>query len=212
MAKRTYSSDGINVHYDVNRCIHAAECVRGAPRVFNPKRRPWIDAEQGQAGDIAEVVLRCPTGALSFTRKDAGEEERPERLNTVTIQQDGPHYLRGNLQIESASGEILSRETRMALCRCGLSNNKPFCDNSHKASFFDGGELGSHNSNASDDADTPLRVILSENGPLLLRGPAVIVAADGSKVETAKCALCRCGRSSNKPFCDGTHKEVGFIA
>jgi CDGSH-type Zn-finger protein len=48
------------------------------------------------------------------------------------------------------------------------------------------------------------------NGPLLMRGPIRVVRADGSSEELPRAAFCRCGQSNNKPFCDGTHREVGF--
>ncbi|MFD8493779.1 CDGSH iron-sulfur domain-containing protein [Amycolatopsis sp. NPDC059657] len=53
-----------------------------------------------------------------------------------------------------------------------------------------------------------------ENGPLLVRGDVRLVAQDGQRIETGRgtIALCRCGRSAIKPFCDGTHKVTGFRA
>jgi uncharacterized Fe-S cluster protein YjdI len=48
------------------------------------------------------------------------------------------------------------------------------------------------------------------NGPLLVRGPVRVVLADDSVEELPRAAFCRCGHSGNKPFCDGTHREVGF--
>lgn len=51
------------------------------------------------------------------------------------------------------------------------------------------------------------------DGPLEVAGKVEILAADGTQVkETAKCYLCRCGHSENKPFCDGSHKREGFTA
>jgi CDGSH-type Zn-finger protein len=52
------------------------------------------------------------------------------------------------------------------------------------------------------------------NGPYLVRGPFTIVDGKGNEIETKRrvVALCRCGRSQIKPFCDGTHKLVGFRA
>lgn len=57
-----------------------------------------------------------------------------------------------------------------------------------------------------------ITVKASENGPLLVKGPVTLLDAHGNPVEGAseKMALCRCGSSSNKPFCDGTHRKVGF--
>jgi uncharacterized Fe-S cluster protein YjdI len=57
-----------------------------------------------------------------------------------------------------------------------------------------------------------LEVTPMPNGPLLVRGPIRIVQADGSKEELPRAAFCRCGQSKNKPFCDGTHEEIGFRA
>lgn len=52
------------------------------------------------------------------------------------------------------------------------------------------------------------------NGPLLVRGPFKMVAQDGAEIEVGRraVALCRCGRSRVRPFCDGTHKTTGFEA
>ncbi|MCH7638412.1 MAG: CDGSH iron-sulfur domain-containing protein [Bacteroidetes bacterium] len=207
----TYTSEGIDVQYDVKRCIHAAECVHGSPTVFDPKRKPWIDPSQADADAISATIMNCPTGALKFTRKDGGEEETPDAANSLSIQPNGPLFVRGDLQIETPDGEVILTDTRVALCRCGLSENKPFCDNSHLNAFEDDGTLGDHNASASAD-ETVLRIILAANGPYLLRGPVSISSADDSIITTGKCALCRCGQSSNKPFCDGTHKAVGFEA
>lgn len=57
-------------------------------------------------------------------------------------------------------------------------------------------------------------ITASENGPYLIAGTATYVDVDGSEQETKgkMVAICRCGQSSNKPFCDGTHKRVGFTA
>lgn len=212
MSKRTYTAESIDVHYDVKRCIHAAECVHGAPGVFDPKRKPWVDAEGGSANQIAEVIMRCPTGALTFSRKDGGSQEVPDTVNTVEIAQDGPIYVRGNIRVETADGSESNTETRAALCRCGLSSNKPFCDNSHQGEFADRAEIGVHNPTEPSGDESPLHIILAKDGPLLLRGPVTIKGSDGSSTVTEKCALCRCGQSSNKPFCDGTHKDIGFVA
>jgi CDGSH-type Zn-finger protein len=58
------------------------------------------------------------------------------------------------------------------------------------------------------------RITPYEDGPLLVRGPFRIVDQDGTEIETSRktVALCRCGRSKLKPFCDGTHKVTGFKA
>lgn len=64
------------------------------------------------------------------------------------------------------------------------------------------------------DRTAPTTITAYPDGPLLLRGPAVIVGEDGEEVERrpGTVALCRCGRSSLAPFCDGTHKAVNRAA
>ncbi|WP_197021582.1 (4Fe-4S)-binding protein [Cellulomonas sp. HZM] len=130
MTDREYTGTGIVVRYDVTRCRHVAECVRGAPEVFEPGRRPWIlpDADP-DAEHVADVVRRCPTGALHYQLAH-GEPERPDPTTTVTAVPDGPLLVRGDLRLNGPDGPVA--ETRAALCRCGSSANKPFCDGSHE--------------------------------------------------------------------------------
>lgn len=130
---REYRSDTISVFWYADRCIHSADCIRALPRVFNPRRRPWVELGAGSADAVAEAVLRCPTGALHYQRHDGGA---PEPLPSDTVIEPvpgGPYYVRGPARITSGSGEVLREDTRMALCRCGRSQHSPFCDNSHRA-------------------------------------------------------------------------------
>ena len=61
-----------------------------------------------------------------------------------------------------------------------------------------------------------LRIRCRENGPLVIEGPVTIVDHQGNAftlpANKPLVALCRCGQSKNKPFCDGSHKDCGFIA
>lgn len=69
--RKAYVGQRSTVSFDSARCQHAAECVRGAPAVFDTKRRPWIDPDAEQADVVAEVVGRCPSGALRWSAADA---------------------------------------------------------------------------------------------------------------------------------------------
>ena len=211
---REYEADGVTVRYSVRRCIHAEECVHGLPAVFDASRRPWIDPAQAPPDAIAEVVWRCPTGALHAVRKDGGAEEPIPPTNTIRVAPDGPLYVHGDVEIAADDGTVLLHDTRVALCRCGASKNKPFCDNSHRAAAFeDAGRLRDVKVKpAADGASGALRVTLSTNGPLLLEGPLTLRAAAGEAAEGGRTALCRCGQSANKPFCDGSHTRAGFEA
>jgi CDGSH-type Zn-finger protein len=61
-------------------------------------------------------------------------------------------------------------------------------------------------------APRAVEISAEPNGPLLVRGPIQIVQPDGTTEEVPRAAFCRCGHSGNKPFCDGSHREVGFRA
>ena len=211
--KYTYEADAIVVTWDQARCTHAAECIRGLPGVFERNRRPWIDPSAASADDVARVIHRCPTGALQYTRLDGGppEEAGP---NEVTVQPNGPLVVRGDLLILGEEGEVILEATRVALCRCGSSSNKPFCDGSHREiRFEEPGKLGPGGVKETDDPlpDGRLRIMLRPNGSLRCTGPFSIRRADGFDERTGtRVSLCRCGKSGNKPFCDGRHKEESY--
>jgi predicted acylesterase/phospholipase RssA/CDGSH-type Zn-finger protein/ferredoxin/uncharacterized Fe-S cluster protein YjdI len=207
---RRYDAESLTISFDAKRCIHAEECVRGLPRVFDPSRRAWVDVTQANAGEIANVVQRCPTGALHFRRKDGGAEEPTPGRNEVRITRDGPLYLLGELEIHTPTG--MFKETRAALCRCGTSRNKPFCDNSHVGIAFRASDEAGITSTADETEAGPLRVVPTTNGPCVVEGSLTLVSNDGLTRTTCgpKVAFCRCGHSRNKPFCDGSHVKAGF--
>lgn len=209
---RRYKSKNIDVTYDTGRCIHVAACIRGLPAVFDTRKRPWVQPAQSDADAVADVVMRCPTGALHFERKDDGAAEPVPARNTITPMPNGPLFARGNIIIETADGEIILQDTRVALCRCGASENKPFCDNSHIAGQFrDAGQVAG-NEEPAVEIHSPALIVLTRNGPLWLRGNVEISAGDESALfRTKDVYLCRCGGSKHKPFCDDTHTKNGFI-
>jgi CDGSH-type Zn-finger protein/uncharacterized Fe-S cluster protein YjdI len=210
---REYEGDGIIVRYDVGRCIHAEECVRGLPEVFDPDRRPWIEASRAPAQAIADTIGRCPTGALTYERLDGGPAAPVPADNRVRVEADGPLFASGDIELTTSDGES-RRQTRLALCRCGDSRNKPYCDNTHlDAGFTASASLGESKLKEDEVDDRVLRITLASNGPLLLRGPVTVVGgSDAEEQRGLRGALCRCGQSQNKPYCDGTHKTTGFAA
>ncbi len=220
----------------------------------------------------------------------------------IVIAPDGPYLISGGLSLSEQSLSIdehgntwdfeetgrLDAPERYALCRCGQSANKPFCDGSHARVGFDGTESASRQP-FDEDAETlegptmdlldnrplcafaricdghgriwnsvhetaephqreivahqgtfcpsgrlvvrdkligstlepalPQSIVLLEDpqehasGPIWVRGGVRIVSADGTAYEQRnRVTLCRCGESSNKPFCDGTHAHIGFRA
>jgi uncharacterized Fe-S cluster protein YjdI len=134
--ERVYANDQIEVIWEPAFCIHAAECLRGLPAVFDSRRHPWITVDNGSAADIGEVIQRCPTGALHFRRLDSGPQEPVPEETTVVERPNGPLYVRGKIRILAHDHNPVREDTRVALCRCGASANKPFCDGSHRRVKF----------------------------------------------------------------------------
>ena len=136
MTKRTFSSDAISVHWESERCIHTAICLNALPQVFDLQRRPWIKAGAEDAATVAAAVERCPTGALTYERHDGAIGEQPREPVSVVPWPNGPLMVRGAVEVIDAKGELFATGNRMTLCRCGHSQNQPFCDLSHRAARF----------------------------------------------------------------------------
>ena len=214
--KRIFRFDGekMDVLWDGRLCIHVGECTRAKDELFVSGRKPWCEPDHGDANAVAEVVRRCPTGALVYERKDGGPGETAPARNEISVANNGPLYFTGDLQIDGAAADMSGVRLRAALCRCGESDNKPFCDNSHEAAEFrDRGAIGQTGEATLESTGGTLAVKRIPNGPLIVTGSFAIRAASGREGwRGTRAALCRCGESKNKPFCDGTHKEVGFEA
>lgn len=210
---KTYNSDDVDVTYDIKRCIHAAECVKRLGDVFDTSKRPWIQPENAPADDLSNTIEHCPTGALHYNRNDGKPNEATPDNTTMKIVADGPIYLRGDLQIVDEDGNEILQDTRIALCRCGASNHKPFCDNSHLSAEFKATDKlaeNTHNASSLDGADQ-LTITPTKDGPVHIEGNFTLTSTDGETQYTGTDAwLCRCGASGNKPFCDGSHHGVNF--
>jgi uncharacterized Fe-S cluster protein YjdI len=133
---RTYETDEIRVFWNSTRCTHVAYCLNALPEVFDVERRPWIDVSAASAEEVAAAVRLCPTGALRYKALSNLADEEPDDPTTIELRPNGPLIIRGRVKITNARGEVIAEEARVALCRCGASENKPFCDNSHRATHF----------------------------------------------------------------------------
>lgn len=132
--------------------------------------------------------------------------------NIITVLEDGPLQVEGDFRIYDTIGELVVHDDIAMLCRCGESKTKPLCDGSHvEAGFKDCCKVDSRRDEPAE-AHTRLIISVRPNGMLVAKGPMMIMGADGqSRVIRNKAALCRCGKSRNKPFCDMTHKKIGFV-
>lgn len=207
-----YPGKAIDVHWDSRLCIHIGECGTAKGDLFVGGREPWCIPDLSDPGEVREICERCPSGALSYADKQGGPET-PAAENTVMVAYRGPLYVTGDLRIQGAPEDMPGVRCRAALCRCGASKNKPFCDNSHlESGFDDSGAVGEKRTGLAA-VGGPLDVRPRTNGPLLFYGNLTLRAATGRIAwQGTEVALCRCGCSKNKPFCDGSHKRVGFTS
>ena len=229
-------------------------------------------------------------------------KRKADTAGRIEIQKDGPYLVTGTLPLETMTigtnragesvrwekGPALPAGETYALCRCGASASKPFCDGSHAGVDFDGTETASRLSfeeqaetfegphydlldatelcalarfcdpngrvwNLVDQTEEPVarehflqevkdcpagRLVARDlatgeqiepdlapslglvedpsarcSGPIWVRGGIPVIGSDGRPYEVRnRVTLCRCGASLNKPFCDGTHAEIGFRA
>ena len=132
--------------------------------------------------------------------------------NIITIIEDGPLQVEGDFKVYDTIGQLVPHEGKLALCRCGQSKTKPVCDGSHaEAGFKDCCKIDNKR-DEKPEAHCTLIISCRPHGMLVAKGPMLIIGPDGkSKATRNKAAFCRCGASRNKPFCDISHKQVGFV-
>jgi uncharacterized Fe-S cluster protein YjdI len=149
---REYSNGEITVFWKPDACIHATICFMKLRKVFDPTKRPWVNMNGASTPDITGIVEQCPTDALTWkwnkdltvTEKEelgkepAGEEMVPAPVTEITLIQNGPALVKGKFRMKRSSGEIIETAGQIALCRCGASQNKPFCDGTHYSTGFRG--------------------------------------------------------------------------
>lgn len=129
---KEYSNGDFTIVWKPGLCIHAGICAKTLPKVYNPEARPWINAENASAEELKNQIDKCPSGALSYYTK--GDESLAGELSPktkVVVRPNGPLVVEGVLMIVNAEGETEERTNKTAFCRCGASNNKPYCDGTH---------------------------------------------------------------------------------
>ena len=124
------AAPGITVHFNRAICSGAGECVRGLPAVFVSGEKDWIRPDQASVAEVMEVVLRCPSGAMTYS-VDGQLVTRDETDVAVRIVKDGPYEVAGPIELDAPKWSVNASRTSFALCRCGKSANAPFCDYSH---------------------------------------------------------------------------------
>lgn len=137
---KEYSNGEVTIVWEPAKCIHSALCFRSLPAVFNPQARPWVNVQAASTERLVEQVKSCPSGALSYKMNTASAAAAASVTEVVRVKvtPNGPLLVQGTIELETPQGDKVQRSTTTALCRCGASANKPYCDGSHlKIGFKD---------------------------------------------------------------------------
>ena len=137
---KKYSNGEVTIIWKPAECIHSGNCFRGLGEVFDPRKRPWIMPEKSTTDKIIEQVKKCPSGALSYymNSEEVKADHITESETIIETIPDGPLMIYGNISVKDRSGNTTRKNKVTAFCRCGSSQNKPYCDGSHKRIGFMG--------------------------------------------------------------------------
>lgn len=138
--KKEYTNGEVTIVWRPDICIHSGNCFRGLNEVFDPAKRPWVTPDGITSNKIVDQIKKCPSGALSYyMNKDAvtAEPQKEDAETVIEATPNGPLLVHGSVSIKDQHGVITKKEKVTALCRCGGSSNKPYCDGTHKKINFE---------------------------------------------------------------------------
>ncbi len=129
--EEVYEGQMMDLHDAGELCVGAGFCDRagGAWELSASSSKSETDVAK-------EQCCNCPSGRLALMDKK-GNAIEPEFKESISVVQEpeiglsGPLWVKGGVEIESVDGELYEKRNRATLCRCGKSNNKPFCDGTH---------------------------------------------------------------------------------
>jgi len=135
---KEYSNGELTIIWQPAKCIHAEICAHTLPQVYNPNERPWIKANEASTTELKAQIDMCPSGALSY--RIVGEENKATEPGQINVQvlENGPLLVSGAINVIHKDGHEEVKTTKTAFCRCGASNNKPYCDGAHAKINFKG--------------------------------------------------------------------------
>lgn len=134
---KTYKKDSLTVIWQPSLCSHSTNCWKQLLPVFNPKSRPWIDLSAAGNDQIKDQISKCPSGALAYIDKEEKTNTVTNEVTQVEVVPGGPYIIKGEIKLKGTTVSSKPKTNIVALCRCGSSKNKPFCDGSHTSITFD---------------------------------------------------------------------------
>jgi uncharacterized Fe-S cluster protein YjdI len=136
-----YTNGEVTIVWKNALCSHSKRCWTNLNAVFNPAEKPWIKPENASTEAIINQVNQCPSGALSYfmnNNQQPALEETTSSETIIEVSANGPLLVYGNINIKDHQGNETRKSKVTAMCRCGHSANKPFCDGSHVKNNFSG--------------------------------------------------------------------------
>jgi CDGSH-type Zn-finger protein/truncated hemoglobin YjbI len=136
----TYVGQSVTVLDNRGTCQHSGYCTDRLATVFHLGQEPFVTPSGGRMDEIIRAVRDCPSGALSYALDDVEARAQVDyagrRQPTVVVSKDGPYRITGGLPLVDGDGADVPRNQgasreHYALCRCGHSQNKPFCSGVH---------------------------------------------------------------------------------
>lgn len=135
---KEYTNGQLTIVWKPKKCIHAAECVKALPKVYNPKDNPWIRIENASTEELKAQIRKCPSGALSYFMNGEENLEAESMETQIEVTENGPLVVYGTMKVTNKDGNTETLNQTTAFCRCGQSRNKPYCDGSHVKVDFKG--------------------------------------------------------------------------
>lgn len=134
---KKYTNGDLTIIWKPHLCIHSRNCVKALPKVYNPAERPWIKAENATIEELRAQISTCPSGALSHSMENEKQNNATILETKIETRKNGPLLVHGDLSV--THNENTERKGRItAFCRCGASENKPYCDGNHNKIEFIG--------------------------------------------------------------------------
>lgn len=141
---KEFSNGEITVFWRSEMCIHSANCLITLPEVFNAKKKPWINIHASNSKEIMSIIDTCPSRALTYlksskfiTSKPRVTPKKKAKFARVQILKNGPALITGNFIVRDSKKKKIKVENEVAaICRCGGSKKKPFCDGTHQTIGF----------------------------------------------------------------------------
>ncbi len=72
--KKEYTNGELTIVWQPKKCIHAAECVKALPNVYNPNEKPWLKIENASTKELKAQIMKCPSGALSYYEQESNQQ------------------------------------------------------------------------------------------------------------------------------------------